>query len=461
VMFCKAKALLLRHARMLLLSLSPLALLPMSFAVAATAHAEAGPAFHIRGTGEEGKGEGAYEGSPLAIQEEGGEQVLTGEIVGTKIEIASKSVESQNAIYNNAKQGQIKTILRYHEPTLIKPALKECKVEIGTNNEFEAYGHLVWKWNGTAKQLEEKAPTEQKPGIVYTATEIEEGAKELPNGTLTEVHFKGTGCGVLAGAFPLKGVLSANLKPANLEEWSSELTFSFPGWSRVHFWNGKAFVGVEKAELTFAANPATLTGSIKLKAPEELAIFEQGPGAATRQFISSSGYNPNLFNFFSETNATHNFSFPKGFIICKEPLFTANATGASPTLRMIPQYAPSTCELTNGATPPETFVITEVKTRRCEYIQRGLTGTGTTHESTFTLQGCNMEFNQAGCITTLRPSPGNSKVTYTNFMVAPTMGVLYRVSGLHYTSTCANVTPSGSNGEYKGEVFNNRMTVSP
>jgi hypothetical protein len=252
-----------------------LALLAVGSFGASAAYGEAGPFWHHRNVGEKGPGEKINQPKDEQFQGEGGEQVLKGTITPQAVEITAKSVQVKGIIYNNALQGQIKVLLKYHEPTLRLPVLKECLVKIGTNNEVKAEGHLAWKWNGEKKQLEEQPQTLQKPDIIFTPTEIAEGAEKLPEGSFTTITLSGAGCGVLSGTFKVNGSLSTLVKPSQLEEWSTKLVTSFPGWKQQHFWNGKAFIGVEPG-LTFAGNAATLTGIVESIADvQEIAVFEK------------------------------------------------------------------------------------------------------------------------------------------------------------------------------------------
>jgi hypothetical protein len=228
---------------------------------------------------EGGKGEGAYieAGSPEKVEGTGGEQKFTGEIAAIPFEINAKEEQASGIIYNNILQGQLKLALTYHEPRLIKPALKECTVKIGENNIVNAAGHLAWKWNGTKSQLEETKQSAQVPDVILTpaTTEIAEGATELPKGQFTTVTFSKGGCGVLAGTFKVEGSVTGEPKPLHLEEWSKAPTITTQtGKRQQHFSNEDKFVGVETGPL-FGGHAAGLAGTTELKAAkQEVAIFE-------------------------------------------------------------------------------------------------------------------------------------------------------------------------------------------
>lgn len=260
---------MLFKARVLLLSL--VALLLVGLSTAGVAYAEAGPFFFGREAGSKGEGEKLSESKPVEVVGEGSEQIIKGTISATPIEIVSKSVQEKGIFYNNALQGQVKLLLINHEPKLVKPALSGCEVKFGTNNEVKVEGHLAWKWNGEKKQLEESPPVGQSPGLIFTPAPIEAGATKLPEGTFTEITLSGSGCGVLAGKFAIKGSLAATPKPVNVKEWTSTPTATFPGWKQEHFWNGKESIGATPG-LVFAGNSAEMSIKCEIKIKIEISI---------------------------------------------------------------------------------------------------------------------------------------------------------------------------------------------
>jgi hypothetical protein len=244
-----------------------------SFVVSAAA--EPGPFWHHRPIGGTGDGLKIDQPKDEQFQGKGGRQILTSKIGTTEIEIESPLVQIKGRIYNTNLQGQIKVQIKYHFPRLLKPALKECEVKIGANNEVEALGHLAWKWNGTSAQLLEQPQKEQKPDIIFTAIEIKEGATELPKGVFTSITLKGAGCGLLAGTFNVSGSTGALIEPTQLKTWGTQLKVRTPGWGLQHFWNGTEFIGAEP-KLVFGEAPAFLEGEFEAHADEqEIAIFEK------------------------------------------------------------------------------------------------------------------------------------------------------------------------------------------
>jgi hypothetical protein len=249
-------------SRTLLLGL--LACVLMGSVAADAAYAEAGPFFLTRGVGSEGSGEKLSETNPGEVYGEGGEQALKSTIAGTAIEITAKSAQDKGIIYNNALQGQVKILAAYSGLKLAKPELKECTPKMGSKNEIKTEGHLAWKWNGEKSQLEESSPKVQKPGIIFTSAPIAEGQTKLSEGRFTEVILSGSGCGVLAGTFPVTGSLSMTIKPANVGEWTTGLGSAAPGSKQVHFWNAKEFVGAE-AGLSALGSPTIISEEDKVK----------------------------------------------------------------------------------------------------------------------------------------------------------------------------------------------------
>jgi hypothetical protein len=244
---------------------------------ASSAYGSPGPFWHHRDGAEKGEGTKIEENSPEAISVLDGEQELAGVIAGTKVVIATTFISGAGIIYNNSMQGQIKLPLTYVGAHLVQPELRSCEVNYGTNDMVSFEGHLAWKWNGEAKQLGESSQAKQMTDIIFTPAPLVEGAEKLPEGSFTTITLKGSGCGLLAGKFKVSGSVSALVKPANLSEWTGilrELTITFPGWKKQHFWNGKTFVGVESIS-TFAGNPATIAGVNKTSTPLEIAIFEK------------------------------------------------------------------------------------------------------------------------------------------------------------------------------------------
>jgi hypothetical protein len=242
----------------------------------ANALAAPGPLWFHREAGSKGAGEVIGKASPETVQGEGGKQVIAGEIGGTPIEVASTSVKLEGKIYNNENQAQAELELKYIEPKLVKPALKECKVKIGKENTVKLFGLQAWTWNGEGKQLEEEKGlvASQSPQWVLLPKELAPGATGLPDEQLTTMMFsEGAHCGVLIGTYKIIGTQAGESKPG-LGFSASQIVTAAAGKKLVHFWNGTKFIGAETG-LAFDGNPAGFAGETTSKAvKQEVGLFE-------------------------------------------------------------------------------------------------------------------------------------------------------------------------------------------
>ncbi len=264
-------------------------LLVLAGAPAPAAGAGAGPFLLQRETGSKGEGESVSEGPPEVVQGEGGEQKLTGTVLGEKVSITAKGVQVKGLVYGKPLQDQVKVTLKFSEPKLTKPELKECEVKIGEENTVHVLGYLAWTWNGESKQLSEKAQPNQKPVWIFLPSELAEGATSLPKGKFATVTLK-TGCGALAGSYSIEGGEVGELKPEKTEEWASAQTINTSeGKKKLHFWNGKKAVGVE-AGLTLGGSAGAMVGSFKVSIPsKEVAIWEIRGDPPYDQYVLTSG----------------------------------------------------------------------------------------------------------------------------------------------------------------------------
>lgn len=266
--------------------LGMLAVMLAGSVMATTASATAGPFWHHRLNSGEGEGAKIEPKAPENFRGQGGEQTLKGTIGKEPVVISSAGIEVKGAIFNNANQGQIKLEIVYKQPTLVSPKLPGCVVTVGEKNIVVVKGHLMWKWNGEKKQLEEQPQLNQKWDIGFTAVEPSQQKPAVErvnltnNGTFTTVALKSTAtCAALAGTFNVSGSEVGIPSPSQLEEWSKKLQVrtveSQTGKFLQHFWDGEAFQGAELG-LTFANNPASLIGQTEVEAAQqEIAVFEK------------------------------------------------------------------------------------------------------------------------------------------------------------------------------------------
>jgi hypothetical protein len=204
--------------------------------------------------------------SPEKFQGKSGKAVLKSKILGIAIEIICNKDRSGGIIYNNGLQGQMKISVSFTECTIV--GLAKCKVNEPI--QFNANGHLMWKWNGTTAQLNERPQEKQVPDLLFYHGEIQQGTKALEEGAeFVTIRIGGEGCAVKeAEAFVAKGYESADVTPWTMQfanqmgpqtEFVDRLFLGFaPGPHEQHFWNGQEQVplvtelhlGVEKATFT-------------------------------------------------------------------------------------------------------------------------------------------------------------------------------------------------------------------
>jgi hypothetical protein len=273
-------------SRIRALVLGMLAVLLAGSVMAATAAAEAGPFWHHRPVGAKEVGLKIEPKGPENFRGKGGEQTLKGTIGAEPVVISSAGVEVKGAIFNSANQGQIKLEIVYKQPVLVSPKKPGCVVTVGAKNIVVVKGHLMWKWNGEKKQIEEQPQLNQKWDIGFTAIEpqqqkpVVEKVKLTNNGTFTTVALKDVAaCATLAGTFNVSGSAVGIPSLSQLEEWSKKLQVrtveSQTGKFLQHYWDGTAFQGAELG-LTFANNPASLIGQTEVEAEQqEISVFEK------------------------------------------------------------------------------------------------------------------------------------------------------------------------------------------
>jgi hypothetical protein len=260
-----------------------------ALAMTATASAEAGPFWHHRAVGGEGEGLKVEPTAPENFKGEGGEQTLKGEIGTTATEITSEGTQVKGALFNGPEHGQFKTSIVYKQPRLKSPALSNCTPTIGNNNIVQLKGHLAWKWDGTRAQrvaVNQKAAGQTVDGIItpyqpYRQKANEEEIEKVNAGNFTTITLSGSGCGLLAGTFPVAGgeIIIPN---RGLEEFSTSLTnrtipapTTNEGQFLQHVWFGGVPWGIDLG-LTFAGHPASLTGQNTVNfEQQEIAVFEK------------------------------------------------------------------------------------------------------------------------------------------------------------------------------------------
>lgn len=207
--------------------------------------------------------------SPEKFQAKSGRSVLKAKIVAIPVEIICNKDRAGGIIYNNGLQGQMKISVSFTE--CVVTGLKGCTV--AEPIQFNANGHLMWKWNGTPKQLSEQPQREQVPDLLFYGGEIQQGAKSLEEGKeFVPIKISGETCAVKE-TFVAKGFESADVTPWTMQfenqmgpqtEFVERLFVGFtPGPHEQHFWNGLEQVGLRTA-LHLGVEPATFTSQEEL-----------------------------------------------------------------------------------------------------------------------------------------------------------------------------------------------------
>jgi hypothetical protein len=256
-----------------------LTLLAIGSFAASAAYGEAGPFWHHRAIGGEGEGSKIEEKTPEEVYGGGGEQKLSGKIGTEPVEITAAQIQIKGHIWNNPLQGQAKLQIQYHTLALAKPALPGCVVKVGQNNILEIQFHTMWKWDGTASQLEKvKQEGQVFDGLLYHF-EIQEG-QEKPSeaAEFTSVTLSGTSCGVLAGTYKTTGFIATAFEKTTLGEFNKSIGLKVENGSGLqqHYWDGTRFRGITTV-LKFGPNTSTYNGASKVAdvSNQEIALFEK------------------------------------------------------------------------------------------------------------------------------------------------------------------------------------------
>jgi hypothetical protein len=391
------------------------------------AHAEAGPLLEQRENAKSEEQE-ISEAARMAVQGEGGEQILRGSIgkEKTAVEISAKEVQIKGIVYDNNMQGQVKLEITFHHPKIIKPVLESCEVKIGENNTVSVRGHLAWKWNGLSKQLEEEKQEAQKPDWIFLHSELEEGATVLPSGELATITIPVLGCGVFGGLkLSLEGSLTGEISSAIIGEWGSfETVKTTEGKKSQHFWNGKKAVGVETG-LVLGGNPASLIGETKIKIPNEEEVLIESP-----YYFQAMTYPATIT---APTVGNHKIKAAGEAFECATVSFSGSLPMLQDELSLAPTYAmcgaftvvPNTCKWKFGPTMGNTSILPS---------------------------GCEIKMVNGGCEIKV---PGQSDVQtssigYTN--VGAELEIKMRVTRLTYTAAGCTTNGTRNNGEFEGKV---------
>jgi hypothetical protein len=264
-----------------LLVLSLLGVMAIGMIASTAAMAKAGPYWWVR-TG------GLGEGSKLAenVIEQGTSSGL-GTTFSTTISGNPLALEGQAQakfdIWNIPAQGQVKIQIAFSNVHVIgKP---NCIVPIKVPEDY--IGHLMWKYQGIAKELSQVGTQEengQEWDVAIAPARSILGAHgythqgEEPIFAKIEIPNNVTNCGVLAGGITnVTGVSAFQDQQLKVGQFAKNTTVSFPGhkvWQ--HYWNGTEVETLE-GELTSKFGPAAafFNGSLPLEfAAKEVDVHE-------------------------------------------------------------------------------------------------------------------------------------------------------------------------------------------
>lgn len=260
------------RVRLLLMGL--LSALAIGMTAAAAATAEAGPFWHQR---EGGKGSGVKieQSKPVAYSGQG--KVKFNFFIMNKLAgILDAEIQIKGGIWNEANQGQLKAQVKFEQ--VRPPGEPACKSETKVPENYQ--GHLMWKWNGETKQLEESSQAQQKWDIMLTPGQTKLDEKGLSGKNILATVSFGASCGSFSNttqSFKGAMIFAAD---AGLEAFHNTFTFigslplTFVTPFDTHYWNGKGSIGLEE-NLFFEAVRSGLAGEFPVKFGQEVAVFEK------------------------------------------------------------------------------------------------------------------------------------------------------------------------------------------
>jgi hypothetical protein len=255
--------------RVKLLLMGLFAVLAVGSVASATASAEAGPFWLHRFSAEEaGKKFSQSEQEKYYGQ---GKTLLIGTVSGRQVILAGE-LQIKGTLWNEANQGQLKLQAEFHH--VIWLGHSGCTVTVTVPEDYQ--GHLMWKWNGEKKQLEEAKQEKQHWDGIIVPGKTTLGATGLSGkNVFAKVLFTGAGCEILNGIAASASGAAGFTAEIGLGVFRKTFTFISPGVPLVqHFWNGSSFVGL-KENLIFGENEASFIAYIPVEASQEVAVTEK------------------------------------------------------------------------------------------------------------------------------------------------------------------------------------------
>jgi len=251
-------------------------------AFASTAAAEPGPWWHHREVGNQLKGMKIEKQSPETFEGKGEGTELTTKVGNEEIKLKC-NIKAKGSVWNEPAQGQGE----------VTPIYENCESNniVGCKATVVAEGtpqtiHLIWKYKGNAKELENKPQQQQQgqewDGVIFPSgvafvlnkagTELELSKKS----SFAEIKFAATGCKLL-NSLSGKAEGSVAFSSLYLNEFSKEPTLNFPGgkpWQHA-WWQAVGQFVPFTASLTFRETEAKFSGQLPIKfAKQEVGVFE-------------------------------------------------------------------------------------------------------------------------------------------------------------------------------------------
>jgi hypothetical protein len=266
-----------------LLVMGLLAVMALGMVASTAASARPGPFWWHRNAAKEGEGVKLAENAIEQGKGESKETTFSTKVGGTPLTLAGQ-IKVKVDIWNVPQQGQIKIQVQFDE---VHPTeLPNCNVTVTVPHDY--YGHLMWKYRGNKKELEQGPVGGQETvqgqewdiAILPQQTVLGNHGFEGKN-VFAELKFASTNCGVFNSVkLTPEGVSGIQDQQLKLGEFAKKLTVSFPGheiWQ--HYWPGtlEETEGVEaKGELTTGATASFFNGRLPLEwENQEIDVREQ------------------------------------------------------------------------------------------------------------------------------------------------------------------------------------------
>jgi hypothetical protein len=243
-------------------------------AFASTALAGPGPYWHHRAEGGKGEGEKIEQKEPESYSGSVTQSEFIGKIGGNELKLKGEAQVS-GGVWNAPDQGQAKIQVKFFN--VVANGIAGCTAEVKVPQDYNV--HLMWKYRGNAKELENKPQVEQ--GQEWDGLVLPQQSKLSPKGpegkNIFAIIKMGSKCGVLSGlGGNVEGFTGFSAPQLPVGSFSKAPILVFPGGIlEQHFWNGQRFEPII-AELTFNNELAKFfsQGPVKFQ-KQEVGVFEK------------------------------------------------------------------------------------------------------------------------------------------------------------------------------------------